>query len=79
MTSSYAKILGETNFQPQEIPRSGSKAKDREKKEKKREQAGLSRATLEINYWPLLHYLGYPIGNNPCWWVDGCWIDCQKI
>ena len=25
---SYAKILGETNFQPREFPRSGSKAKD---------------------------------------------------
>ena len=28
ISSSYAKILGETNFQPWEIPRSGSKAKD---------------------------------------------------
>ena len=27
-SSSYAKILGETNFQPREFPRSGSKAKD---------------------------------------------------
>ena len=27
---SYAKILGETNCQPQEFPRSGSKAKDGE-------------------------------------------------
>ena len=32
ISSSYAKILGETNFQPCEIPRSGSKAKDVEKK-----------------------------------------------
>ena len=39
ISSSYAKILGETNFHTQEFPRSGSKAKDREKKkkEKKRE------------------------------------------
>ena len=28
---SYAKILGETNFQPQEFPQSGSKAKDGER------------------------------------------------
>ena len=38
ISSSYAKILGETNFQPWEIPRSGSKAKDgkeREKREKR--------------------------------------------
>ena len=28
ISSSYAKILGETNFQPGEFPRSGSKAKD---------------------------------------------------
>ena len=30
----YAKILGETNFRTREIPRSGSKAKDGEKKRK---------------------------------------------
>ena len=41
--SSYAKILGETNVQPREFPRSGSKAKDvkeeeREKSESKRLQ-----------------------------------------
>ena len=31
ISSSYAKILGETNFQPWEIPRSWSKAKDGER------------------------------------------------
>ena len=38
--SSYAKILGETNFQHRENPRSGSKAKDgkERKKERKREK-----------------------------------------
>ena len=36
ISSSYAKILGETNFQPRKIPQSGSKAKDR--KERKREK-----------------------------------------
>ena len=43
ISSSYAKIFGETNFQPLECPRSGSKAKDGEKKppgpkKKKRER-----------------------------------------
>ena len=38
--SSYAKIWGETNFQPREIPRSGTKAKDG--KEKKREKERLN-------------------------------------
>ena len=33
--SSYAKILGETNFQPREIPRSGSKVKDGKEKERR--------------------------------------------
>ena len=33
ISSNYAKILGETNFQPREFPRSGSKAKDRKEKE----------------------------------------------
>ena len=37
ISSSYAKILGETNFHPREFPRSRSKAKDGEKKEKERE------------------------------------------
>ena len=31
---SYAKLLGETNFQPREFPRSGSKAKDGKEKKK---------------------------------------------
>ena len=33
--SSYAKILGETNFQPREFPQSGSKAKDVKKEREK--------------------------------------------
>ena len=36
ISSSYAKISGETNFQPREFPRRGSKAKDREKKKEER-------------------------------------------
>ena len=36
ISSSYAKILGGgENFQPRKFPRSGSKAKDREQREKK--------------------------------------------
>ena len=38
ISSSYAKILGETNFRTREIPRSGSKAKDGEKKRKKKKR-----------------------------------------
>ena len=34
ISSSYAKILGETNFQAQEIPRSGSKAEEGEKRDR---------------------------------------------
>ena len=38
ISSSYAKILGETNFHAQEIPRSGSKAEDGEREKKRRER-----------------------------------------
>ena len=38
ISSSYAKILGETNLHTREIPRSGSKAKDGEKKRREREK-----------------------------------------
>ena len=38
ISSSYAKILGEKLFRTWEIPRSGSKAKDGEKKKKRRER-----------------------------------------
>ena len=36
ISSSYAKILGETKFQPREFPRSGSKALDVERRERRR-------------------------------------------
>ena len=38
VSSSYAKILGETNFRTREIPRSGSKAKGKEREKKKRKK-----------------------------------------
>ena len=44
ISSSYAKILGETNFQPREIPRSGSKAKDG----KERPKVGKNNGQLRI-------------------------------
>ena len=34
ISSSYSNILGETNFHTPEIPRSGSKAKDGEKRKR---------------------------------------------
>ena len=39
MSSSYAKILGETNFHAREIPRSGSKAEDGERKKESKHGA----------------------------------------
>ena len=38
ISSSYAKILGENLFHTWEIPRSGSKAEDGEKREKERKK-----------------------------------------
>ena len=38
VSSSYAKLLGDTNFQPREFPRSGSKAKDVKEKERERRE-----------------------------------------
>ena len=38
ISSSYAKILGEKLFRTWEIPRSGSKAEDGEKREKERKK-----------------------------------------
>ena len=38
ISSSYAKILGEKLFHTREIPRSGSKAEDGEKKERKKRE-----------------------------------------
>ena len=39
ISSSYAKILEETNFQPQNFPRSGSKAKDVEEEEERKTES----------------------------------------
>ena len=44
ISSSYVKILGETNFHPREIPRSGSKAEDGEVEKKKRKKERRRRA-----------------------------------
>ena len=38
ISSSYAKILGETNFRTQEIPRSGTKAEGVEERKKKKKE-----------------------------------------
>ena len=40
ISSSYVKILGEKLFRTWEIPRSGSKAEDAEKREKERAKVG---------------------------------------
>ena len=41
ISSSYSKILGETNFHTREIPRSGSKAENGEKKRKRKKKSEL--------------------------------------
>ena len=45
ISSSYAKMFGETNFQPREIPRSGSKAKD---EKERRPKVGNNNGQLHI-------------------------------
>ena len=45
-SSSYAKILGETKFQPREFPQSGSKAKAKDRKE--RQKFGNNKGRLQI-------------------------------
>ena len=45
----YAKILGETNFHTREFPRSGSKAKDGERKEKYSRDPGGRDRTMAVN------------------------------
>ena len=49
ISSSYAKILGETNFQPWEIPRSGSKAKDGREKGKRKWVLTMASYALQLN------------------------------
>ena len=60
ISSSYAIIFGETNFHTGEFPRSGSKAKDGEKEERKKErlndgnnngQLRIANATLTPNLY----------------------------
>ena len=42
ISSSCAKISGETNFHTREIPQSGSKAKNGEKRKRERKKEGLN-------------------------------------
>ena len=63
ISSSYAKILGETNFQPWEFPRSGSKAtdvKERERQGEKERKLVITMASYALQtpprvgqFWPL--------------------------
>ena len=49
ISCSYAKLLGETNFQPGEIPRSGSKGKDgKERREKKDRKLVITMASYAL-------------------------------
>ena len=69
ISSCYVKILGETNFQPLEFPRSGLKAKDGEEKKRGNDgnnngqlcianaPSGGARKAAWANVWPLLFQL----------------------
>ena len=64
ISSTYAKILGETNFQPREIPRSGLKAKDGEKKERKRDRKLVITMAPKMIVSFLFYILSFPIPNH---------------
>ena len=49
ISSSYAKILRETNFHSWEIPRSGSKAEDGEERKRERAKVGNNRPATHCN------------------------------
>ena len=53
VSSCYAKILGERNFQPREFPQSGSKAKDGEKKKEKTSWAEQGHTRDRLMAFPL--------------------------
>ena len=62
ISSSYAKLLGETNFQPREFPRSESKAKGGEKK---RREMVITMASYALQTPPRLAH-AKPPGPKPC-------------
>ena len=62
---SYAKILGETKFYPQDFPRSGSKAVSIERRRKKEERKTVITIVSTQNTSPTLPGL-------PSKWVDIC-------
>ena len=59
ISSSYAKILGETNFHAREIPGSGSKAEEGEK-ERKRER----KLVITMASYALQGHLGWCMQNQ---------------
>ena len=62
LSSSYAKILGKTNFQPQEFPRSGSKAKDVKERKKDRKLV-ITMASYALQTGPRLQHASH-LGQN---------------
>ena len=50
ISSSYAKILRETNFGKRKIPQSGSKAEDGEKEKKRNQTMVITMAKLRMAY-----------------------------
>ena len=70
ISSSYAKILGETYFCTREIPRSGSKAKDGERKSK---GEGKKRLNDGDNNGQATHDARKPSGPiTNCWEITLC-------
>ena len=72
LSSSYAKILGETNFRTREIPRSGSKSKDGgEKEEEERTKVGNNNAYAlqlppRVEQASRLGQINFLINHNGC-------------
>ena len=72
ISSSSAKILEETNFHTRVIPRSGSKAKDGERREKKRDQ----KLVITMASYALHCHLG---GAHKAAWANTDNITCKIL
>ena len=68
-SSSYAKILGETNFHTREIPRSGSKAIDGEKKKSKEERLNNGNNNGQATHGARKH----------AWRTQAAWANCFEL
>ena len=67
ISSSYAKILGGKLFRTWEIPRSGSKAKDGEKKEEKKLNDGKNNGQATHG------------ARKHAWRMQAAWANCSNV